>query len=77
MTTPAGPAAAPLVLRDLVEALLRKQQAAVSADAVARALDYSNVGRVRAVLGELEAQGVAVRDRAPYRPFPDLWRTAG
>lgn len=75
MSTP-GPAAVPLVLRDLVDALLRKQRTPVSAQALAGALDCTPVPQVHRVLRELEQQGLAVRE--PGRPWAmaDQWRTS-
>lgn len=73
MTTP-GPVAVPLVLRDLVDALLRKQRIPLSAQALADALGGIPPAQVRKVLRELERHGLAVRE--PGRPWAaaDLWR---
>lgn len=72
MTTP-GPVAVPLVLRDLVDALLRKQRVPVSAQAMADALDCTPLPQVHRVLRELEQQGVAVRERGKPWGTPDQW----
>ncbi|MFD0434756.1 hypothetical protein [Streptomyces chartreusis] len=73
MTT-TGPAAVPLVLRDLVEALLRKQCTAVSAQALADALGHPQLSPVCRVLRELEQQGLAVREHGRPWATADQWR---
>lgn len=75
MTTP-GPPAIPLVLRDLVDALLRKQRIPVSAQALADALNRTPLPQVHKVLRQLEQQGLAVRE--PGQPWvtADQWRAS-
>ncbi len=75
MTTP-GPAAVPLVLRDLVDAVLRKQLIPVSAQAVADALDGAPLPQVHKALRELEQRGLAVRDRGRPWATADQWRAS-
>lgn len=75
MTT-AWPPAAPLVLRDLVDAVLRKQLIPVSAQAVADVLGGTPLPQVHRVLRELEQQGLAVRERGRPWATTDQWRAA-